>query len=96
LEKIANSSNQKEAILNYASTKWRKSPIRKEILIAARKSLRLVLNEGGKRNCQIDYLHKKNIKFSSHLYSNLDLNVFTVKQVLPQYAENAKRIQTAE
>jgi hypothetical protein len=40
----------------------------------------------------LDYfLHKKNQeKFSSHLYSNSDLNVFTVKQVLPQYAENAK------
>jgi hypothetical protein len=50
LEKIANSSNQKEAILlNYASSlSGVKAPIRKEILIAARKSLRLVLNEGGK------------------------------------------------
>jgi hypothetical protein len=39
--------------------KWRKSPIRKEILIAARKSLRLVLNEGGKANCQIGLLLHK-------------------------------------
>jgi hypothetical protein len=50
LEKIANSSNQKEAILNYASSlSGVKALIRKEILIAARKSLRLVLNEGGKK-----------------------------------------------
>jgi hypothetical protein len=55
--KIANSSNQKEAILNYASSlSGVKAPIRKEILIAARKSLRLVLNEGGKANCQIGLL----------------------------------------
>jgi hypothetical protein len=61
LEKIANSSNQKEAILNYASSlSGVKAPIRKEILIAARKSLRLVLNEGGKRIVKLDYfLHKK-------------------------------------
>jgi hypothetical protein len=46
-----------------------------------------------KANCQIGLLtHKKTSeeKFSSHLYSNSDLNVFTVKQVLLNHAENAK------
>jgi pyruvate/2-oxoglutarate/acetoin dehydrogenase E1 component/TPP-dependent pyruvate/acetoin dehydrogenase alpha subunit len=94
LEKIANSSNHKEAILKYASSLSSvKAPIRKEILIAARKSLRLVLNEGGKSelsNWITSYIKGHQEKFSSHLYSNSDLNVFSVKQVLPQYAEGAK------
>jgi hypothetical protein len=49
-----------------------------------------------KANCQIGLLlHKKNIrKFSSHLYSNSEC--LYRKTSLPQYAENAKRIQTAE
>ncbi|PKH67946.1 transketolase [Flavobacterium sp. ALD4] len=94
LEKIANSSNHKEAILKYASNLSSvKAPIRKEILIAARKSLRLVLNEGRKSelsNWITSYIKGHQEKFSSHLYSNSDLNVFSVKQVLPQYAEGAK------
>jgi pyruvate/2-oxoglutarate/acetoin dehydrogenase E1 component/TPP-dependent pyruvate/acetoin dehydrogenase alpha subunit len=94
LEKIANSSNHKEAILKYASSLSSvKAPIRKEILIAARKSLRLVLNEGGKNelsNWITSYIKEHQEKFSSHLYSDSDLNVFSVKQVLPQYAEDAK------
>ena len=94
LEKIANSSNHKEAILKYASSLSSvKAPIRKEILIAARKSLRLVLNEGGKSelsNWITSYIKEHQEKFSSHLYSDSDLNVFSVKQVLPQYAEGSK------
>ncbi|WP_339920741.1 thiamine pyrophosphate-dependent enzyme [uncultured Flavobacterium sp.] len=94
LQKIANSSNQKEAILKYASSLSSvKDPIRKEILIAARKSLRLIVNEGGKTelsNWITSYTKKNQEKFSSHLYSDSDLNVFSVKQVLPQYAEDAK------
>jgi len=94
LQKIANSSNHKEAILKYASSLSSvKDPIRKEILIAARKSLRLIVNEGGKTelsNWITSYTKRNQEKFSSHLYSDSDLNVFSVKQVLPQYAEDAK------
>jgi pyruvate/2-oxoglutarate/acetoin dehydrogenase E1 component/TPP-dependent pyruvate/acetoin dehydrogenase alpha subunit len=94
LEKIANSSNHKEAILKYASSlRSVKDPIRKEILIAARKSLRLVLNEGGKSelsNWITSYTKKNQEKFSSHLYSDSDLNVFSAKEVLPQYTEDSK------
>jgi pyruvate/2-oxoglutarate/acetoin dehydrogenase E1 component/TPP-dependent pyruvate/acetoin dehydrogenase alpha subunit len=94
LEKTANSSNHKAALLQYASSlSGVKDPIRKEILIAARKSLRLVLNEGGKNELSqwiTSYIKKNQEKFSSHLYSDSDLNVFSVKEVLPQYAEEAK------
>ena len=94
LEKIANSSNHKEAIMQLASSlNAVKDPIRKEILIAARKSLRLVLNENGKSELSTwitSYTKRNQEKFSSHLYSDSALNVFSVDQVLPQYAENAK------
>jgi pyruvate/2-oxoglutarate/acetoin dehydrogenase E1 component/TPP-dependent pyruvate/acetoin dehydrogenase alpha subunit len=94
LEKTANSSNNKEVILKHASElNSVKAPIRKEILVAARKSLRLVLNETGKSelsNWIISYIKRHQEKFSSHLYSDSALNVFSVKQVLPQYAEEAK------
>jgi pyruvate/2-oxoglutarate/acetoin dehydrogenase E1 component/TPP-dependent pyruvate/acetoin dehydrogenase alpha subunit len=94
LEKIAISSNHKEAIMQLASSlNAVKDPIRKEILIAARKSLRLVLNESVKSelsNWITSYTKRNQEKFSSHLYSDSALNVFSVDQVLPQYAENAK------
>ena len=49
LQKIAETSNNKEAILKFiADLSGIKSPIKKEILVTARKVLRLILNEDGK------------------------------------------------
>jgi pyruvate/2-oxoglutarate/acetoin dehydrogenase E1 component/TPP-dependent pyruvate/acetoin dehydrogenase alpha subunit len=94
LEKVANSSVYKDNILKISVTLNNiKDPIRKEILVAARKTLRLVLNESGKvelSNWITSYTKKSQERFSSHLYSDSDMNVFTVNQVLPQYQENAK------
>lgn len=94
LEKVANSSNNKDSILEISvALNGIKDPIRKEILVAARKTLRLVLNENGKAelsNWITSYTKKGQERFSSHLYSDSDMNVFTVNQVLPQYADNAK------
>ncbi|TDE02635.1 alpha-ketoacid dehydrogenase subunit alpha/beta [Flavobacterium hiemivividum] len=94
LKEIADSSTHKEAILKYAtSLSSVKDPIRKELLIAARKSLRLVINEDVKNelsNWITAYTKKTQEKFSSHLHSDSDLNVFSVKEILPEYTENAK------
>jgi pyruvate/2-oxoglutarate/acetoin dehydrogenase E1 component/TPP-dependent pyruvate/acetoin dehydrogenase alpha subunit len=94
LEKIANSSANKESITKISATlNDIKDPIRKEILVAARKTLRLVLNEGGKvelSNWITSYTKNGQERFSSHLYSDSDMNVFTANEVLPQYADNAK------
>ncbi len=94
LEKIAASSNNKESITKIsAALNDIKDPIRKEILVAARKTLRLVLNESGKAelsNWITSYTKSGQERFSSHLYSDSDMNVHTVNQVLPQYADNAK------
>jgi pyruvate/2-oxoglutarate/acetoin dehydrogenase E1 component/TPP-dependent pyruvate/acetoin dehydrogenase alpha subunit len=94
LEKIAQSSKNKETIQKHIADLTNiKSPLKKEILIVARKTLRLLINE----NCQTElsnwisnYINKTQKKFSSHLFSESDLNVFSVQEVLPEYAENAK------
>jgi pyruvate/2-oxoglutarate/acetoin dehydrogenase E1 component/TPP-dependent pyruvate/acetoin dehydrogenase alpha subunit len=94
LENVANSSKNKVSIQEISTAlNGIKDPIRKEILVAARKTLRLVLNENGKielSNWITSYTQKSQERFSSHLYSDSDLNVFSVDQVLPSYAENAK------
>ena len=90
LNKIAETSANKAAILKHSSTlNGIKDPLKKEILIAARKSLRLVLNENGKSELSkwiSTYTQKNQYKFSSHLHSESDLNVFSAKEVLPKYS----------
>jgi pyruvate/2-oxoglutarate/acetoin dehydrogenase E1 component/TPP-dependent pyruvate/acetoin dehydrogenase alpha subunit len=94
LEKVANSSKNRDLIQEITSTlSTIKDPIRKEILVAARKTLRLLLNESSKDELSQwirSYTAKGQERFSSHLYSDSDMNVFTANQVLPQYADNAK------
>jgi pyruvate/2-oxoglutarate/acetoin dehydrogenase E1 component/TPP-dependent pyruvate/acetoin dehydrogenase alpha subunit len=94
LEKVANSSNNKDSILKLSTgLNGIKDPIKKEILVAARKTLRLVLNENGKEELSkwiTSFTQKTQELFSSHLYSDSNKNVFTVNEVVPQYLENAK------
>lgn len=95
LERIASSSKNREKILKLSnSLKNIKDPLKKEILVTARKSLRLLLNEAGKTelsNWIQNYIRKNEKFFSTHLYSQSDSNVFSVKEVLPVYAENARK-----
>ncbi|SHL12850.1 alpha-ketoacid dehydrogenase subunit alpha/beta [Flavobacterium xanthum] len=94
LQTIAETSKNKDAILKFSSDLSSiKSPIKKEILVTARKVLRLVLNENGKEVLSewiIAYTAKTQKNFSSNLFSETDLNVFSVDKVLPVYAEDAK------
>lgn len=69
-----------------------KEPIRKDLLVTARKILRLIIKENGKNSLSqwiTVYTEKIQPKFSSHLFSQSDKNVFAVKEVLPEYAEGA-------
>jgi len=95
LEKIAPTSKSKDQILKYvADLKSIKTPLKKEILVTARKILRLVINESGKNeisNWISSYTTKTQIKFSSNLYSESDSNVFSVKKVAPEYTKDAKK-----
>jgi pyruvate/2-oxoglutarate/acetoin dehydrogenase E1 component/TPP-dependent pyruvate/acetoin dehydrogenase alpha subunit len=94
LQKIAASSDNKEAILKLTSELTAiKAPIKKEILITARKVLRLIINESSKTELSQwikNYTQKTQKNFSSNLFSETDLNVFSVQKVAPQYADDAK------
>jgi pyruvate/2-oxoglutarate/acetoin dehydrogenase E1 component/TPP-dependent pyruvate/acetoin dehydrogenase alpha subunit len=94
LERIAVTSVKKEEILkNTSSLKGIKSPLKKELLVMARKTLRSIINEEDKLELSrwiTNYINKTQEKFSSNLFSNSDKNVFSVKEVLPVYSDNAK------
>ncbi|MBU2061406.1 MAG: transketolase [Bacteroidetes bacterium] len=94
LEKLADTSSNKEAISNLVSQlKGTKDPLKKELLITARKSLRLLLNENGQAELAqwiTAYIEKTQPNFSSHLHSQSDLNVYSVDEVLPTYNENSQ------
>ena len=94
LQKIATLSKNKEEILKYAADLGSiKTPLKKEILVTARKILRLVIHESGKAelsNWITSYTHKTEQKFGSYLFSESNSNVFSVKEVSPVYPTNVK------
>lgn len=94
LLRIADSSANKVFIEKYANDLSAvKEPIRKELLIAARKVLRMVVGETGQSQLASwisNYTDKIQPNFSSHLFSQSDRNVFSVSEVLPQYDDNAE------
>ena len=93
LERISVSSDKKEEIQkNISSLKSIKSPLKKEIITVARKLLRIIINESDKAELSTwitAYIKKTQPKFSSNLFSESDKNVFSVKEVLPEYPNNA-------
>jgi pyruvate/2-oxoglutarate/acetoin dehydrogenase E1 component/TPP-dependent pyruvate/acetoin dehydrogenase alpha subunit len=94
LQKIATSSDNRDAILKLiADLTAIKAPIKKEILITARKVLRLITKESSKTELSQwikSYTFKSQKNFSSNLFSETDLNVFSVQKVAPQYADDAR------
>ncbi len=72
-----------------------KEPIRKEILVAARKVLRLIVKENSKSQLATwitNYTGKIQPKFSSHLFSQSDSNVLNSKAVAPAYDATAEEV----
>ncbi|MHA3787837.1 alpha-ketoacid dehydrogenase subunit alpha/beta [Flavobacterium hauense] len=65
-----------------------KEPIRKDLLVTARKILRLIVKENGKDTLAqwiTTYTEKTQPRFSSHLFSQSEKNALNVKEVLPEY-----------
>mgnify|MGYP006166935577 FL=1 len=93
LERVAETSQNKTKILQYVSVlKNIKDPLKKEILGAARKVLRLVINESGQSELSQwiqNYTAVTQQKFSSHLHSESNSNVYSVQPVAPKYTENS-------
>jgi len=96
LENIANASINKVFIQKHLNDLADiKEPIRKDILTTARKVLRMIVKENGRSQLAAwiqDYTEKIQPKFSSNLFSESDQNVFSVKEVLPNYPENAEDV----
>ena len=96
LNSIAASSPNKIFIEKYSNDLASiKEPIRKEILTTARKVLRLIVKESGKTQLAAwitTYTNKIQPKFSSHLFSQSDKNVASVKEVKPSYDETAEDV----
>lgn len=94
LNAIASTSPNKVFIQKYsADLAAIKEPIRKDVLSTARKVLRLIVNENGREQLAVwitKVINTMQPKFSSHLHSESDTNVLTIKEVLPTYADNAE------
>ena len=96
LESIASSSENKVFIQKYGNDLASiKEPIRKDLLITARKVLRMIIKEQGREKLATwisEYTEKIQPKFSANLFSESDQNVFSVKEVLPEFDENAEDV----
>jgi pyruvate/2-oxoglutarate/acetoin dehydrogenase E1 component/TPP-dependent pyruvate/acetoin dehydrogenase alpha subunit len=96
LNTIAASSANKVFIEKYANDLAAiKEPIRKDIIATARKILRMIIGENGQSQLATwitNYTNKIQPKFSSHLFSQSDKNIFSVQEVKPTYDETAEEV----
>ncbi len=94
LKQLAETSENKNIILkNATDLSSITAPLKKEILMTARKTLRIIKEESSKRILSrwiLDYMGENTKKFNSHLYSESNKNTVSVAAVLPTYAPNAK------
>lgn len=94
LNSIAAQSPNKVFIDKYtAEISGIKEPIRKDLLVTARKILRLIVKENGKDTLAqwiTEYTEKTQPRFSSHLFSQSDKNALNVKEVLPEYNDETE------
>ncbi len=98
LENLANTSSNKNFILKLKNDLTEiAEPIRKDILSTARKALRYTINESSTEKTQFQnwiqsYFETIQPKYSSHLYSSSDANIYKAKEVLPTYDANAEDV----
>lgn len=96
LQNVSKSSQNKVFIEKHANDLASiKEPIRKDILTTARKVLRLIIKEEERpilANWITTYIEKIQPKFSSHLYSQSNKNVFSVKEVKPTYDDSNEEV----
>jgi len=96
LNTIAASSPNKVFIEKYSNDLAAiKEPIRKDILVTARKIVRLIVNESGKAQLAswlTKYTEKVQPRYSSHLFSQSDKNIYNVAEVAPVYTESSEEV----
>ncbi|MCF4102623.1 thiamine pyrophosphate-dependent enzyme [Gillisia sp. M10.2A] len=98
LEAAANDSNNKANILKFKKELLElKDPLKKDLLVAARKSLRyLIGNESAAKANLIDWINdytdKSQPEYSSHLYSESSESALLVEGIAPTYADDAPEV----
>ncbi|HEX9979098.1 MAG TPA: thiamine pyrophosphate-dependent enzyme [Flavobacterium sp.] len=96
LEKLSAQSSNRVFINKYISELTAiKETNRKDILVTARKVLRMLANENKHHELAewiTSYIEKIQPKFSSHLFSQSAENVSSVKEVRPSYSDNAEDV----
>ncbi|WP_264618220.1 thiamine pyrophosphate-dependent enzyme [Flavobacterium sp. 7A] len=95
LEKIAVAAENPNGILSYAKKlNGIKEPLKKEILVSARKSLRLLpvgIEKAELLQWISNFTKKYQDAFSRHLFSESEWNVSSVQEVAPTYSEEDER-----
>ena len=96
LTNLAASSSNKVFIEKYSNELTAiKEPIRKDLLVAARKVLRLLVHEANKTTLSAwitDYTAKIQPSFSSNLYSESDKKITSIAEVLPVYNDGNEEV----
>ncbi len=96
LQNIAKSSQNKVSIEKSATDLAAiKEPIFKDILIVARKTIRLVINDSEKNQLSdfiTSFQNQIQPKFSSHLHSESKQNVLESKAILPTYTNDSELV----
>ena len=96
LQNIAKSSQNKVSIEKFATDLAAiKEPIFKDILIVARKTIRLVINDSEKNQLSdfiTSFQNQIQPKFSSHLHSESKQNVLESKAILPTYTNDSELV----
>ncbi|KVV15264.1 alpha-ketoacid dehydrogenase subunit alpha/beta [Flavobacterium sp. TMP13] len=89
LERLADQSVKKAEILEYSNKLAAiKAPIKKEMLVAARKIHRFLIKETNKKELSdwiASYIKKTQGTFSSNLFSESAWTISSVEKVLPEY-----------
>lgn len=95
LEKAAESSSNKEAVLNLKKEiASLKDPLKKDLLVAARKSLKYLIGKDNEAKNELvnwigSYTNASQPEYSSNLYSESKWNALNVEEVKPTYANDA-------
>ncbi|MGK0638400.1 alpha-ketoacid dehydrogenase subunit alpha/beta [Schleiferia thermophila] len=72
-------------------------PLRRDIITAVRKSLRLTLREPSNQRAALEYwlnqyIEKYQTKYSSHLYSQSQWSALNIREVKPTYSEQSPEV----
>lgn len=98
LNKVASVSSNKAAILSLKKdVSENKDPLKKDLLVAARKSLRYLIGSENNAKTELiewieDYTKNSQPEYSSNLYSESKDNVLDVEPVEPTYSEDSPEV----